>query len=196
MCNGNGKRRYRRVMEWYKLAFCCWVMQKQSLLLRVWPQEGVCLCVFYMYLQWVLSNKVKCESFIMLYRSTSLQVCMPYQKLWFSAHKYSFCVRWCVFKCRRSPKTQVCKRARVCALLSRQLPCCNVSRWEEPVECKEVLRGETQQLLFSSFGPFSLFWTATFFSDPLSRFLSLTPSYFLSFSWLFPGGFFLLSAVL
>lgn len=197
MCNGNGKRRYRRVMEWYKLAFCCWVMQKQSLLLRVWPQESVCLCVFYMYLQWVLSNKVKWESFIMLYRSTSLQVCMPYQKLWFSTHKYSFCVHWCVFKCRRSLKTQVCKRARVCALLSRQLPCCNVSRWEEPVECKEVLRGETLNSCSSVPSGCSPSFEQQLSSLILSLafFLSLPPTFSLSLDS-FPGDFFLLSAVL
>lgn len=127
----------------------------------------------------------------MLYRSTSLQVWMPYQKLWFSTHKYSFCVRWCVFKCRLSPKTQVCKRARVCALLSRQLPCCNVSRWEEPVECKEVLRGETLNSCSSVPSGRSPSFEQQLSSLILSLafFLSLPPTLSLSLDS-FPGDFF------
>lgn len=87
--------------------------------------------------------------------------------------------------------TDVFLSARVCALLSRQLPCCNVSRWEEPVECKEVLRGET----LNSCSSVPLGCSPSFEQQlsslilSLAFFLSLPPTFSLSLDS-FPGDFF------
>lgn len=90
--------------------------------------------------------------------------------------------------------TDVFLSARVCALLSRQLPCCNVSRWEEPVECKEVLRGETLNSCSSVPSGCSPSFEQQLSSLILSLafFLSLPPTFSLSLDS-FPGDFFFCS---